>query len=206
MTEDPMRLPGRHPAGTIWLAAAVLLAVALTACASASGDSGIASANGGTSQPSASASPDNASLTDAQRVRKFAQCMRDQGIDVSESSADGHSSIRVRGGNRAKMEAAMRACQKYAPGSGGESRRLDPQALAQARRFSKCMRDHGVAEFPDPDPNGGIRIEAKKGSGLTPDDPTFQNAHEACGSLMGGPRPRKTMDSEGPGGASLETS
>jgi len=194
-------------AGTIRLVAAALLAVALTACANASGDSGIATANGGTGQPSASASPGNASLTDAQKAYKFAQCMREQGIDVSESSAGGHSAIRVKGGNRAKMDAAMKACQKYAPGTGGESRRPDPQALAQMRRFAKCMREHGVTGFPDPDPNGGIRIEAKKGSGLAPDNPTFQKAQKACESLMGGGRPGKTTTGAGPGpGASLETS
>src|SRR5215468_1021906 len=194
-------------AGTIQMIATVLLAVALTACASASGDSGIATANGGAGQPSVSASPGNASLTDAQKALEFAQCMREQGIDVSESAAGGHSAIRVRGGKPAKMEAAMRACQKYAPGVGGESRRPDPQALAQMRRFAQCMREHGVTGFPDPDPNGGIKIEAKKGSGLAPDNPTFQKAQKACESLMGGGRPGKTTTGAGPGpGASLETS
>ena len=193
-------------AGTIRMIAAALLAVVVTACASASGDSGIASANGGTSQPSASAGPDDASRTDAQKARKFAQCMREQGIDVSESSADGRTSVRIRGGSPTKTRAAMQACQKYAPGSGGESRRPDPEALAQMRRFAQCMREHGVTGFPDPDPNGGIKIEAKKGSGLTPDDPTFQKAQQACESLMGGGRPGKTVTGVGPGGASLETS
>jgi hypothetical protein len=180
--------------------------VAVTACAGASGDSGIASANGGTSQPSASAGPGNASLTDAQKARKFAQCMRDHGIDVSESSADGRTAVRVRGGSPTKMRAAMQACHKYAPGSGGENRRLDPEALAQARRFAQCMREHGVTDFPDPDPNGGLEIERKKGSDLAPDKPTFQEAQKACESLMGGGKPGKTVTGEGSGGASLETS
>jgi hypothetical protein len=196
-----MRLPRRHLAGIILLFAAVLLAVALTACAGAAGEDGIATANGGTGTPSASPRS-AAALTDAQKARKFAECMRDHGIDVTASqNGEGGSSIRINGGNKAKVDAAMKACQQYAPGSGGSRRPPDPNALARARRFAQCMRDHGVTDFPDPDPNGGIKVEGHPGSDLAPDNPTFQRAQKACESLMGGKGKLSTgQDSSGGSG------
>jgi hypothetical protein len=188
-----MRLPRRQLAGIILLLAALLLAMALTACAGASGASGIATADGGTSQPSPSTSSDTASLTDAQKARKFAQCMQEHGIDVTVSQdGKGGSGIMIKGASKAKVDAATKACQKYAPGSGGSNRRPDPKALAQARRFAQCMRDHGVTDFPDPDPTGGIRVEGKKGSDLAPDNPTLQKAQKACESLIGRGGPLST--------------
>jgi hypothetical protein len=45
--------------------------------------------------------------------------------------------------------------------------------------FSKCMRAHGIKDFPDPS-NGGIRLRAGQGSDLNPDNPQFQAAQKAC--------------------------
>jgi hypothetical protein len=66
-------------------------------------------------------------------------------------------------------------------GSGGSQKK---SALA----FSKCMRAHGIVDFPDPNSNGQIQLGLKPGSkDLTPDSPRFQEAQQACGSLMPGP-------------------
>ncbi len=185
-----MRLPRRLSAGLILLALALLVAMALAACGGASGDTGVASANSGTGQPSASPS---STTSAAEQVRKYAQCLRDHGIDVSDpDTGAGGGGLKVESRDPAKMDAAQKACQKYAPGSGGANSRPDPQALARARRFSQCMRDHGVPDFPDPDPNGGgIRVSGTRGSDLTPDNPTFKKAEQACQSLIGkGPTTR----------------
>lgn len=56
---------------------------------------------------------------------------------------------------------------------------------AQALEFSKCMRAHGVTNFPDPGSGGGVQIGP--GSGLHPQSPAFQAAQKACrGKLPGG--------------------
>jgi hypothetical protein len=61
-----------------------------------------------------------------------------------------------------------------------------PQALA----FSRCMRAHGVAKFPDPSTNGrGIQLTIGPGSGVNPQDPGFRAAQKACGRLMPGGGP-----------------
>lgn len=60
----------------------------------------------------------------------------------------------------------------------------------QALRFSQCMRDHGLPEFPDPtvDGEGNVQIFRRGADGAPPDiDPqseTFQDALEACRELL----------------------
>jgi hypothetical protein len=53
--------------------------------------------------------------------------------------------------------------------------------------YSKCMRAHGVENFPDPNSKGEIQLDATPGNGLGPDDPQMQAATKACQSLMPGP-------------------
>lgn len=53
-------------------------------------------------------------------------------------------------------------------------------AKADPLAYSKCMRAHGLSDFPDPDANGGLQL----GRGdLDPRSPTFQAAERACKSL-----------------------
>src|SRR5262249_61259120 len=51
-----------------------------------------------------------------------------------------------------------------------------PSALA----FSKCMRAHGITDFPDPNSQGQIQINAKPGTDLERNNPQFQTAFSAC--------------------------
>ena len=48
---------------------------------------------------------------------KFAQCMRQQGVNVPDPTANGPLKIDARGVPRAKFEAAQKACSKYQPGA-----------------------------------------------------------------------------------------
>lgn len=50
--------------------------------------------------------------------------------------------------------------------------------------YAQCMRDHGITDFPDPQPGGGIALQGEPGSDLDPDSPQFQDADEACNSLL----------------------
>jgi hypothetical protein len=60
----------------------------------------------------------------------------------------------------------------------------DPKKLAL--EFSKCMRAHGV-NMPDPqfDSNGAMTLNGGPGS-MSPDDPRFKAAQEACKKYMPG--------------------
>jgi hypothetical protein len=56
--------------------------------------------------------------------------------------------------------------------------------------FSRCMRAHGVPNFPDPSSGGGgFRIQIKVGSGIDPFSPSFRAAQAACHKLLPGGGP-----------------
>jgi len=61
--------------------------------------------------------------------------------------------------------------------------------LAKLEDYAKCMRSHGIKDFPDPvaDPSGqggGFNLNGGPGSDLNHNDPRFQAADQACQSLM----------------------
>jgi hypothetical protein len=74
----------------------------------------------------------------------------------------------------------LAACGRSAKGGAGGGA-SDPAKAARA--FAQCMRANGVANYPDPDPNG------RPGSGhdaFDRDDPTFKAANERCRALLPG--------------------
>jgi hypothetical protein len=58
---------------------------------------------------------------------------------------------------------------------------------AKLEKYSQCMRAHGVPDFPDPSPGGGLSIQVHPGSDLSPNNPTFQNASKLCAKKTGVP-------------------
>lgn len=167
------------------LATAALL-VTLVACSDGGDDNGIATA-GGKGSATGSAAP-AAGEADG---RKFAQCMRDNGVEMDDPdpSQPGRIEIRERKGERDKVRAAMDKCRKFLP-NGGE-RKPSKQDAEAMQKMAECMRANGVPEFPDPDPNGGgLSIDA--GSGIDPESATFKAAQEKCREhLPEPPGPRK---------------
>ena len=58
-----------------------------------------------------------------------------------------------------------------------------------ASKAARCMRSHGVPNFPDPQfqtgPGGGLGVRIG-GPGINPRSPAFQAAQKACGGIFGG--------------------
>ncbi|MGE4426463.1 MAG: hypothetical protein AB7G37_08440 [Solirubrobacteraceae bacterium] len=55
----------------------------------------------------------------------------------------------------------------------------------QALKFSACMRDNGVGDFPDPDASGEMTIDGVlNGSSLDPDTAGWKQAIAACKDLQ----------------------
>jgi hypothetical protein len=55
----------------------------------------------------------------------------------------------------------------------------------KAIKFAKCMREHGVGQFPDPDASGELTIDGiVNGSSLDPDAPAWKQAIGACKDLQ----------------------
>ncbi len=81
-------------------------------------------------------------------------------------------------------DAANRTCEVLLPNSGaGPNQAQVQQQLAKDLKFSKCMRSHGLPNFPDPkESKQGISISSAQG--LDPNSPQFQTAQRDCRSLV----------------------
>jgi hypothetical protein len=82
------------------------------------------------------------------------------------------------------------ACGSNAPSesgtasSSGSGTASKNTAREKAVKFSACMRDHGVSEFPDPDASGELTIDAvANGSSVDTDTAAFKAAISACRDL-----------------------
>lgn len=53
---------------------------------------------------------------------------------------------------------------------------------ASALAYSRCMRAHGIKDFPDPGPDGEIQLKATPGGDLM--GPQFEAAEKACKPLL----------------------
>jgi hypothetical protein len=82
-------------------------------------------------------------------------------------------------GSAADPTADTTAAASSATGTKGASATpTDPKERALA--YSQCMRDNGVANFPDPQDG---RLMIGPDSGVDPRSPDFQKAQEACQAL-----------------------
>jgi hypothetical protein len=120
---------------------------------------------------------------------KFAQCMREHGIDMADPQP-GQRGLRIsppEGVSPQKMRVADTACHKYLdaiePPELSEDQKKEFKEAALAH--SRCMREQGI-DFPDPtfDENGGAQIRIGRGTGLNPDDPKFKAAQKECESKL----------------------
>ena len=158
----------------------LLFALTLTGCgAEDDGGTGVASA-GGTS----SASPDGGELSRDEMGVKFAQCMRENGVDMDDPEPGKGIQLKVGPGtSQETVQAALEACREYNPQENG-SAQPDPEREAAFREYAQCMRDNGVEAFPDPEPGSpGVRITGEVGN-----DPDFQTAQQACQELLASAR------------------
>jgi hypothetical protein len=161
------------------LALGLLLVLPVAGCGGADGNDGVATAG---ATASATSSANSNGLSSQESALKFGQCMRDNGVPNfpdPEFSDGGGMSINVPdGSDPQKVDAAMKLCKQYLP-NGGEPPKADPQAAERNRKFAKCMRDNGLANFPDPGADGGIQMNGNDPE-MNPDSPKFQAAQKAC--------------------------
>jgi len=170
------RLPGpgrprRRRPGV--LAAAGGIALLVTGCGGSSG----AGAAG-------SAAPASGPASYAQ-MAAYSQCMQSHGAPAFPNPAKGpgggygypmdpQNSSQLTGPG---YNAALKACKKLQPRGGGLTPAERQAAINALLRFARCMRTHGLPDFPDPTTNGhGIQINFP----VDPTSPQFQSALKAC--------------------------
>ncbi|MFG1862972.1 hypothetical protein [Microbispora bryophytorum] len=180
----PMRLRPVRALGPA-LGLTVGLALALAGCGAAPADDGIASAGGATSGGGATAGPSASAPVDRQEAQlKFAQCMREHGVDIPDPGPDGRVRIIGKKGDQASMEKAMQACRHFMKDAVGDKLGGDdPQARDRMVKFAQCMREHGI-DMPDPAPGQGIQVKIKRGQ-----EKAMEEAQKACEELAPGRKP-----------------
>jgi hypothetical protein len=113
---------------------------------------------------------------------EYAQCMRDNGVDMPDPGTDG--GLKVEDVTPEEFREAEKACKK-------SKAEIEPPELSEEEQEefreamlanARCMRERGIENFPDPtfDKDGGASIEIPAGSGFDEDDPDVKEAMEAC--------------------------
>ena len=155
-----MRRPRRAWQPTARTAAAIIATAALALLAACSGSPSSAGSGG---SPNAGRSASSPSAVG------FSRCMRSQGVpDFPDPGSSGEipkESAQHLGVSSSQFTGAQRACQHLLPTTGGALTASSlqqcylagvcPQALVQQAvnaglKFARCMRSHGVPNWPDP--------------------------------------------------------
>jgi hypothetical protein len=170
--------------------AAVACAIAVAAC----GFSGKTGSSGSSASTGSGSSSTGSTLT-------FSKCMRANGVptfpDLSSSGMLIQGNAHTMSVNGVSVSApaflaARTDCQKYLP-SAYASAAQTAQQRQRGLNFAKCMRSHGVPNFPDP------KVISSSGGnqqvylpGVNPQSPAFQAAAKACGGGPKGPPAART--------------
>jgi hypothetical protein len=88
---------------------------------------------------------------------------------------------------RRTMMAALALVAALGAGCSGTPEATDAadSTRDKAMKFSQCMRDNGVTDFPDPDPSGELTVDGVlNGTSLDPNTATWKKAIEACKDLQ----------------------
>ena len=131
---------------------------------------------------------------------KFSACMRKHGVtNFPDPSSQGvisiHSGMGIDPGSPT-FQSARSACAKLLPNGGQPTPAQIAQQQQKLLAFATCMRAHGLKDFPDPS-GGGLRLSVHPGSDLSPTNPTFKKAQQACGKYL----PFKGAQTQGTGAA-----
>ena len=164
---------GGRAAVAVAVGVVVLLVVGLAGC-SASGGAGAATTT-------TSGQQDAAALW-----RELVRCARANGMpNLADPQIDSNGRADSPTAPRTRPPAcggpASRSMTGPPPAARDDNDRppADMQALL---RYARCMREHGVADFPDPDAEGNFRVLAGS-TGPGPKSPSFQRALQACRQL-----------------------
>jgi hypothetical protein len=130
----------------------------------------------------AGADPGGGGGTNQEQAAKFAECMRANGVnDFPDPNAQGQFAYGGISVTPAVWEKAVGACKNLQPGLFDGAGRTAEQQDA-ALKFAQCMRDNGVADFPDPATTDDPLIDTSKmrGDVSARSIPELKPAQEAC--------------------------
>ena len=163
-----------------WLITAASVLV-LTAAACSGGSEGPKVAKVDAKAGAASASK----TTTGPNAIAYSQCMRDHGIvRFPDPDSTGRLQLNaVKGSDldpsSAQFQAANNACKSLRP---QESADEQQKAREEWLKFAQCMRANGIANFPDPRPDGKLLLprRADGSPSIDTNSPQWQAADKAC--------------------------
>jgi hypothetical protein len=161
-----------------------------------------------------SASGEDAQAKSEDAALKFAQCMREHGVDVPDpkpGSGGGGFSLQFRGdsADNQNFQDAQDACGHFLRDAVPEGDRPDPAEMRdKLHKMTECLRDKGY-DVPEPQvfgpgdsPPDNPQQPSQELQNLM-DDPDFQQAQEDCGKEAGLPGGGPGIQvGPGPGGGS----
>jgi len=118
---------------------------------------------------------------------KFAECMREHGIDFPDPQ-DGPGLVKIgKDESPEELREAEKACENF-------RKAIEPPELTEAQQqefkkraleHARCMREHGI-DFPDPtfSEDGGANIRLGTGR-VDPEDDDFKAAEKECADKFG---------------------
>jgi hypothetical protein len=143
---------------------------------------------------------------------QFAQCMRDNGVDMADPTFDANGNIQGGFGPGSGVDfrdeatrTALQACQDMmpagGPGGGGGGPQFDRTGIQESlNNFTACLRDQGL-EVDDvafgAGPGGG-------GQGGPPADGSLPTPPQGGGGFPGGAPPDGSFPAGGPGGEGFD--
>jgi hypothetical protein len=166
-----------RPAGAIAVGL-VALGLSVVACSPGSNSPGVAgvSSSPAAGQPSSHGSAKRSTLA-------YAQCMQSHGIkNFPEPNSSGQLTVTkgesLPDTNSPQFQAAAKACLSLHPAGVAPNAAQAALHLQQDIAYAKCMRSHGLTNFPDPDPSTGDSFDLQ---GIDVNSSQVQSANKACG-------------------------
>lgn len=164
----------------------VLILVA-AACGGGSASPGVASIGSTTSTTSATASQGRSSSSTYADAVAYAQCMRAHGVgNFADPTSTGNFLFKGSGSanpaNNPNISSANKACAHLLPNGGQPTAAQQQKVAAAALTYAQCMRAHGVLNFPDPGPGGGINLGGNES--IDQNTPQFKVALNTCRTAL----------------------
>jgi hypothetical protein len=183
MNDNPDH-PVRRAPGQRWhgrrasLAVAGLMIVAALVAACGGGPASSRAAQGASGSPAASGSSSGSTY---RSDLAYAACIRSHGVPKFPDPKPNGGFTMTTNPHDPQLQAAQRACASLLPAGQQQQTtgHFTPQQVAQLLTYARCMRSHGILNFPDPTSKGLGAL-----NGIDMNSPQFQSASRACQQLL----------------------
>lgn len=114
----------------------------------------------------------------------YAACVRKHGLPKFPNPPYGNGELAELGFSKVQLSGAEKSCHTDALAAGVvPNQAAIQQRLSQTLAIARCMRTHGVPNFPDPNSSGQFPAQA----GLDIGSPGYTTAAKQCGAPYGAP-------------------